>query len=349
MMNKILSKTVNKATLMSIVMAAILVLSVILTAIFGVSYAATLRDANTLTVTVNQSFYNKSLDKVKGVCDAEFIQQGLTVEYSEESLVGADGEVVYYFSAGADVKTKVEAAKIGLANTFAAKQDETSGEWKEDLVEISVSTAVEDMQVQMPLWYALRALIAVVVFAALAFAYASIRYGLLAGITTGISTLCGAFLSAAVVLLTRMPITNSALYIFGISAIASAVFAVLTMNKLRAKKDEQTTADLVVDSTAVKEILAFTMVFGAALILVGAVATWSTRWFAIAALVSLVITAFVGLVYAPALYFLFKENADKKSFKNAQYGKQRAEKQERKAAKKLAEIDVETEQKTDEE
>ena len=92
-MNKILSKTVNKATLISIVMAAVLVLSIVLTAIFGVSYAANLRDANTLTVTVNQSFYNKSLDKVKDVCNAEFAKRGLTVEYSEESLIGADGEI----------------------------------------------------------------------------------------------------------------------------------------------------------------------------------------------------------------------------------------------------------------
>ncbi len=348
-MNKILSKTVNKETLMSIVMATLLVLSIVLTAIFGVSYAATLRNANTLTVTVNQSFYNKRLDDVKSVCDAEFNKQGLTVEYSEESLVGADGEVIYYFASGADVKAKVETAKGKLAEMFAAKTDETNGEWKEDLAEISVSAAQEDMQVQMPVWYALRALIAVVVFAALAFAYAAIRHGLISGITTGVSALCGAFLSAAVVLLTRMPITNSALYIFGISAIATSVFAMLTMNKLRAKKDEQTTADLVVESTAVKEICTFSVVFGVALILVGAVATWSTRWFAIAALVSLVVTVFVGLIYVPALYWLLKKRSDKKAFDNAQYGKQRAEKQERKAAKKAAETVVVEEQQTDEE
>lgn len=348
-MNKILSKTVNKATLISIVMAVVVVLSIVLTAIFGVSYAATLRDANTLTVTVNQSFYNKRLDDVKSVCNAEFAKRGLTAEYSEESLVGADGEIIYYFASGTGVKTKVDTAKTELAKTFAAKTDETNGEWKTDLVEISVSTAVEDMQVQMPLWYALRALIAVVVFAALAFAYASIRYGLVAGATTGIATLCGSFLSAAVILLTRMPITNSTLYIFGVSAIASAVFTVLTMNKVRAKKDEQTTAETVINATAVKEILTFTVVFGVALILVGAVATWSTRWFAIAALVSLLVTAFIGLVYTPALYFLFKKNADKKALENAQYGKQRAEKIERKTAKKLAEIDEETEQQADEE
>ena len=335
MMNKILSKTVNKATLVSIVMAALLVLSIVLTAIFGVSYAATLRDANTLTVTVNQSFYNKSLDKVKNVCNTEFAKRGLTVEYSEESLIGADGEIIYYFTSG--TQTKVETAKTELEKTFAAKTDETNGEWKEDLVEISVSSATEKMQTQMPLWYAIRALIAVVVFAALAFGYASIRYGLVAGATTGISALCGAFLSAAVVLLTRMPITNSSLYIFGISAIATAVFTMLTLNKLRANKDEQTTVETVVNATAVKEILTFAAVLGVALVLVGAVATWSTRWFAIAALVSLVITTFIGLVYAPALYFLLKKGADKKALDNAKYGKQRIEKQERKAAKEVAE------------
>ena len=333
-MNKILSKTVHKAPLISIVMAVLLVLSIVLTAIFGVSYAATLRDANTVTVTVNQSFYNKSLDKVKNVCDAEFTKRGLKVEYSEESLIGADGEIIYYFSV--DEKTNVANAAAELDKTFDAKED---GDWKEDLVDISVSSATEMMQTKMPLWYALRALIAVVVFAALAFGYTAIRYGLVAGATTGISTLCGAFLSATVLLLTRLPIANSALYIVGVAAIATAVFTVLTLNKLRANKDEQTTAETVVNATAVKEILAFTIVLGVALILVGAVATWSTRWFAISALVALIITAFIGLVYAPALYFLLKKSADKKALDNAQYGKQRMEKQERKAAKTVLEND----------
>ena len=123
----------------------------------------------------------------------------------------------------------------------------------------------------------------------------------------------------------------------------------LTLNKLRASKEEQTTAETVVNATAVKEMLTFAAVLGVALVLVGAVATWSTRWFAIAALVSLLVTAFIGLVYTPALYFLFKKNADKKALENAQYGKQRAEKIERKTAKKLAEIDEETEQQADEE
>lgn len=336
-MNKILSKTVKKGGLLSILMAAIVVIGAVLTAIFGVPYAATLKDANTVTVTVNQAFYNQHLDLVEGVCDETFANCGLKAEYSEKSLNGADGEVIYYFAGGDDVAAKTQSAKEALRASFAEKTNETDGAWKEYVVEITVRTAKEAVQDGLPVWYFVRTLIAVVVFAALAFAYASVRFGWTCGITVGISTLCGAFVSAAVVLLARIPFTNSTLYVFGVSALLSAVFSVCNANKVRANKSDE-------DVTATREIGATACTLGGALVLVGAIATWSTRWFAVAALVALIVTTFVGLVYSPALYTLCKKQADKKALENAQYGKQRAEKQERKAAKNAAEQNQTTEE-----
>lgn len=337
MTNKIFSKTVGKATLLSIVMAAVAVLSAILTAIFGVSYAATLDDANTLTVTVNQLFYADRMEDVDSVCNAEFDKQGLTVKYHQNALDGADGTITYFFAAGDEVESKVATAKANLNDAFAAKQE---GEWSNVVFIYSVSSAKETSLAKLPTSYAIRAAIAAVVFALLAFAYATLRFGAVSGIVTGVSTLCGAILSAAVVLLTRMPITNSSLSVFAVSSVLAAAFSVWTMHKFAANKTEKTTEETAVNATAVKEIGAVSVVFGAALVLVGAVATQSTRWLACEAFVALIVTAFIGLFFTPALYLQCKQAAEKRALNNAQYGKQRAEKQERKAAKKSSEEQV---------
>ena len=58
-----------------------------------------------------------------------------------------------------------------------------------------------------------------------------------------------------------------------------------------------------------------TAILGGALVLVGILATVSTRWFAIAALIATLVAAVIGLVYAPAWY-LFSKNCCKAESKN---------------------------------
>ena len=66
MMNKICQKMKDVA-LLSVIMTIVLALSIVLTTIFGVNYAATVKDQNTLTVTVNRYFYDNNLDDVFNV------------------------------------------------------------------------------------------------------------------------------------------------------------------------------------------------------------------------------------------------------------------------------------------
>lgn len=346
-MNKMLSKTVNKAPLLSILMGVIVVISIVLTAIFGISYGATLRSANTLTVTVNQSFYNQKLNEVKDVCESEFEKQGLKVEYMQSSLLGTDGEIIYYFQAGKQTKTLVETAKAKLTTTFAEKTNETTGAWKDSLVEISVTTATDTLQVQLPVARLILSGCAILLSAVLVFGYVSLRKGLTTGLTAGISTFVGGTVSGAVIFLTRLPVTNSTLYVFGLATLLTAVLSTLSLNKIREvrlEKGEQTTEEDVVNATATKEVGIFTAVTAIALILIGAIATWITRWFSIGALIGLLISAFVAVVYAPALYVTLQKLADKRALANAQFGKQRAEKQAKKSARKNAENVVEVTQ-----
>ena len=176
--------------------------------------------------------------------------------------------------------------------------------------------------------------------AVLAFAYTAIRYGLISGAVAGIATFVGGALSMAVILLTRIPVTNSTLYIAAIAAMITAVLTLLTLNKVRTSlqaEENQSAQELAINSVACKEILSFAVVAGVALVLVGAIATWSTRWFALAALIALIVTTAVALFYVPAMYVLFKGAADKKALENATYGKQLAAKRAAKAAKNVEE------------
>ena len=344
MMNKFISKTANKGLLLSVILAVVFAISIVITAVFGVSYGATLSDANTLTVTVNKTFYTSHEDDIKAVCQAEFSKQGISSSYSMSSLIGDDRELVYVFSAGEETQKKVNDAKAALKTTFENKTDKTNGAWKDYVVFITVTSASEDLLAQWPVSYVVRASIAVAVIAALAFVYTLIRYGLQAGAVAGIATFVGGVLSTAVVLLTRMPVTNSTLYIAAIAAIVTAMLTLLTMNKVRTNlqaNSQLSAQELAENSVATKEILSFAVVTAVALVLIGAVATWATRWFALAALVALIVVTAVALLYVPALYVMFKGAADRKALENATYGKQLAAKRAAKAAEQATQENVE--------
>ena len=302
MMNKLCQKMKN-VTFLSVIMAIVLALSIVITAIFGVNYAATVKDQNTLTVTVNSFFYNNRIDDVKAECEKEFKQLAVSYTYNGE-MNGDECELVYVF----DKATNLDAVKTALKTTFASKTQD-GGEW--DGAFIDVSTGKEVVQTNIPVGYTVRAAIAVAVFAVLAFVYVAIRYRLYMGVTVAIAIVLSAVMTAAIVLLTRIPVTSSILYVVVISSVLAAIFTVLTMNKIRSNTDELSAEEKVYSSIATKEIAAITAALGAALVLVGAIATWSVRWFAICALVSLLVAALIGLVFVPAVYLPMKKAEDK--------------------------------------
>ena len=303
-MNKLCQKMKN-VTLLSVIMAIVLALSIVITAIFGINYAATVSNQKTLTVTINRYFYDNRLDDVKAVCENDKEFQKLSVEYIYNGeMSGDECELVYVF----DESAKLDAVKASLKATFADKTKD-GGAW--DGAFIEVSTASETLQTNVPVSYVVRAAIAVAVFAVLAFIYVAIRYRLYMGVTVAIAIVLSAVMTSAVVLLARIPVTSSTIYAVVISSVLAAIFSVLTMNKIRSNTEELSAEEKVYASVATKEIAAITVALGASLVLVGAIATWSVRWFAISALVSHLVSALIGLVFVPAAYLPMRKAEDK--------------------------------------
>ena len=331
-MNKILTKTVKKVTLLSTIMAILLAAAIVVTAIFGVHYGSTVNDQKTLTVTVNSFFYDTKLSDVEEICEAEFEKRGLDVSYVQYGeMSGDDCEIVYHFDKDADL-TETESA---LETTFANKI-ENDDAWGNAF--IAVASNGETTLVKIPISYFVRTACAVALFAALAFAYVSVRYSLNMGALTAACSALGSLMTAAVVLLARIPFTSSALYAIAFAALMTAAIVLLTLNRLRAnmkaeKAAEQSAEELIVSSVAWKEIAALVVTLGAALVLVGAIATTAVRWFAAIALIALAVTAFVGTVFAPAMYLPMKKAADKRAAERPKNGYIGAKKSSEKKSK----------------
>ncbi|MBQ8685032.1 MAG: hypothetical protein IJ514_02530 [Clostridia bacterium] len=327
-MNKLLNKTVKKVTLLSVLLAIVFAAALVLTAILGINYGKTASDANTLTVKVNNFYFNDEtkLAAIETVCETELDELGVNYEQKGE-MSGDESELVYYFDADVDLAD----AKAALSTAFADKTKE-GGEW--DGAFISVTANVEVLQLHIPVSYFVRTGLAVLLFAVLAFGYTWIRYGLNGGIVACASALLGAVTTASVLLLTRLPFTASTLYVIAIASLIATVVTLFTLNKLRAKKkaegESATTLETVVESTAVKETAALTVALGVALVLTLALGTTAIRWFSVMSLIALVVSACIGLVFAPALYLPLQTAWEKRAESRPKNGYKGAKKTEKK-------------------
>ncbi len=337
-MNKLLTKTVKKVTLLSVILAVILALSIVVTAIFGINYAATASDAKTMTVTMSSFYYNdeKSLEKIEDTCEKKM--GGLKARYQQNGYMSGDEcEIVYVFDA--DVSdTKMEELEKTLQAAFDADMPNAN---------IWVRYHSETVETNIPLSYFMRALGAVGLFTLLAFVYVTVRYRLHMGIVAAACSLLAAIMTAAIVFLTRIPFATSALYVIALASLMTTVMTMFTLNKIRANKksgeyEGKSDEEFVVASVASKETLVFAAAMGVALVLVGAIAISVVSWFAVTAFVSLLVSTFVAWLFAPAMYLPLKGWADKKSeAKSASYvgAKKTSTKQKRgKAAQPKAEV-----------
>ncbi len=300
MMNNILKKTTNKKFLIvtSCVTALLTVLAIVLTLVFAFRYAPTVDDRKTLTVTVDDYFFNTNLDEVKDVCENAFEEK---YAYCYEGVMSGESELVYVFDKDAPVATIEKAVREAVLSQMKA------GGSLEDATQISVTSNLESSEPEIPFSYGYRAVAGVALFAVLAFLYVALRFRLNMGIATAVSILVSAILSTSLVLVTRIAITGSTFYAIAVSVLVTAVFTLLTLSKLRTKLKEETAEnesaeEVIVSSVATKEIVIISATLGVALVVIGAIATAVTRWFALTSLVCLVASAFVGLFYLPALY-----------------------------------------------
>lgn len=327
-------KKVDKLTLISLIVAIVVAVSIVITAIFGVNYAATEKDSETLTVTVSSYLYDTENNRtaVENTCEAEFEKQGLKVLYTQYGeMSGTEDEIVYVFEKG----TALDKAADALNKTFETKTAEGSAWYGFDIV---ANVASETVPVKIaPVNYILTA-VAVAVFALVAFIYVALRFRVYLGGLTAIAIAVSALSTTALVLVTRFPFTYSILSCIAVSALLTAVFVVLSISKLRTaikeeadkKADEKTPAEaLVANNIAWKEVLTLTVTVAIALVLIGAIATASTRWFAFGALIALAVSTAISLFFAPALCvpMMVKANA-RAAAKSSDYVGAKASKKE---------------------
>ena len=293
MMNKILTKSVKKLSLISIVAAAIVVLATIFTAIFGVNTSATVSDNKTLTLKVSAFYYETKLDEIKTVCETEFDKQGVNALYCYDAAMSGDEcELMFVFNKD----TNLTATMTALETTFAADEYDSAF--------ISLEQGNEVVTSAIPAVAIIRAAVAVLVLSIFAFIYVAIRHGLENGIVVGVSAFAACLLTTALVLLVRIPVTASVVYACAIAALMTTALLVFSLGKLRADETENSVEEKVVAAVAVRETLGFAIALAGALVLVGAIATWPVRWFALCALVALAVTVATVLFVAPAVQFV---------------------------------------------
>ncbi len=296
MMNKLLTKTTKKLTLLCLVMVVIVALATVFTAIFGVNTATRMNDQTTVTVKMSAFYYRDETKReaVEKVCENAF--KDLDVKYVYESqMSGDDCELMYVFDKDANVET----AKEALKTAFAAKNQD--GTLVYDGAFITVESAKETVQTVIAPATIVRTAVAVVAFAVLAFVYTWIRRGLWNAITTAAGIAATAIMTVALILLVRIPVTATVLYACVVAPLFAAVFAILGVNNLVADESADSVEEKIVNAVAVKETLATVAVLGGALVLVGAIATWAVRWFALCSLIGLLVSAAVVLFVVPAL------------------------------------------------
>ena len=320
MMTKLLTKTTKKLTLLCLVMTLIVALSVVFTAIFGINTAARISDQTTVNVKMSAVYYRDDTKReaVENLCEKTFKDHKLNVCYVYNSQMSGDEcELMYVF----DEKADVTAAKAALEKAFEA--DAYDGAF------ISVETGKETVKAVIAPVTIIRAAIAVVVFAILAFVYAWIRYGWTNAVVTVGSIALSCLLTAALILLVRIPVTVSAVYVCAIAAMLAGVLVSISVNKIRADETADSVEEKIVKAVAAKEILATAIVLGGALVLVGAIATWAVRWFALCALIGVVVSSAVALFVAPALQLPLLERQAKADAERTKYGYVGAKKAEK--------------------
>ena len=327
-MSKFLAKVIKKGALLSIILAAIVVVAGVIGILFGVNDTANVSSGKKVVVTIDPVLYNMETAKndIVATCDDAF--KGYL--YDLEGDNGNNGALIYAFKSNADVSKAVEE----LQATFDSW---TADGGKYATYSLTVSVNNENVLARFAEGYLVRAVIASAVLVVLAFAYVALRYNWRMGVVAAISVAASIFLTSAIVVLTRIPTSASIVYAVVISALVSAITVLFNLNKLRAalKNDnaEQDTEKLIVSSVAVKEIIIFTAILGAAVLLVGLPAGASAAWFALCSFIGVAVAAFVGLIYTPALCLPMQNAIAAKEASATKYGYKGAKKGEKPAPK----------------
>ena len=298
-----LTKTVGKWKLWTVVSAIIVAAGIIVAAIFGFNADYTASDVKTMTVKLDSyvSVSDVKTEKVKDICESALEKAGLKDAYTMDGETSGGGEL-----AGAILYVTANSERA--AATLAAGY----------------------------LW---RAALAGAVVLLAEFIYIAVRYKLNMGAAAAISSLTGTLLTVALVALVRLPVTASLAYAGAFALLYTTVTSMLALNKMREnfKTDEykeKSADEAIVSSLPVKTILAFAAVSAVALVLMGAIAVASVRWFAIASLIGVLAGTFASLIFMPAIYLPLKKLSDKRAAERARYDYKKSGKDKKEDAPK---------------
>ena len=307
-----MNNTCKKATLFSVILTIILAAAIVIGAIFGFNGSATMSDKKLLTVSMNQFAYETQMDEVKTECEKAFGAAKAAYEIHGE-MSGDESEIIFIFNSDVDVDSIAK----NLSKTFADLTKEGAA-WYGTHIKVMANT---DKTLQnVTEGYVLRAVIASVVFAVLAFVYVAIRYKWHNGVIAALAIVFTVSTTAGLLLFARVPVAASTMYAVVISALYAAVVSVMNIHKENAAK---------------KEILFTCGVSAAAVVLVGCVAGMANVWFAVSAVIGLAVATVLGLFYVPALSVALQPIADAQEAakdKFAYKGAQKTSSKEKKSA-----------------
>ena len=336
-MSKIFSKTVKKTTLWSVIIAIVLAAAIVVCALLGFNKNVALQDQKTMTVSLNAYIYNTQLEEVK-----EDLEEKLDANYVlEGSMSGDVSELLFVFDSDKDLT----ALKAQVETYLADKKANAEG-WAN--AKYSVSISDEEATAVLAKYYVLRAAIAGAVLAVLAFVYVSIRYKLGGGIVAGASVLLAMLLTAGVIVLARVPVTSMVAYAIAVAGLLAAASGLFTLNKIRSAQKEDSLEDTVVASIATKETLYVAAVVAVGIILVGALGGAAALWFAVSALIAVVASVAISLVFAPAMYLSVQTAFDSKPAKTGYKGAVKTSTKTKKVAVKAAKVEAPVEETVEE-
>ncbi len=311
-MNKILTKSVKKVTLLSVILAVLLAAAIVVGTLFGFNKDATVKANQTVTISTykhNEAF----LDDIKSDCE-DILGKSVAYEIDGDVLYGDMNEFVYVFSADADLEEAVAALKAH----FEARAADVNDVLYINDVEVNISWHKESNVSYLANGYVCRAIIAGAVFAILAFVYVTLRFKRWdMGLALALAIVLGTGFTTALIALVRIPVTASTLYAVAISGLLTAITVLMTLHRVRlASKDEsskdKSAYEVLASSIAWKEIVALCSIVAIAILFAGILVGKAGIWFALSALLGVLVSAFIGLFYAPAAYAPLKSAIDAK-------------------------------------
>lgn len=312
MNKKFTNKVIGKPLLLALLSLILIVAGIVVSACCGFNKAATTDDAKVLSVNVENIIYEQNRDKVEELCEKVFEKLDVDYNYVQYGeMQGGNQEIVYVFDK--DVK---------LDNAVTAIQASLKVAYPDNFSYAMVHT--EEVQASLPTNYIVWSAVASAIAAVLAFIYVSARHSLASGLSMFVAMVFGFGLTFAAFALTRIPVTTSFTYLMPFATFVTAIMAMCTFSKIKElakteKGKELSAKELTEESVATKEILTFAIIVAVALVLVGAIATYTMRMNAITAIIALLFSTFAGWLVAPALYVPLKAKADKRAANRARY------------------------------